>query len=90
MAYCWPFIFQLTQLPHEGVVMIVYFPTDLLVYRSAIYPQGVTFKYGVGGRLGGAQRAVATHIDPSGQSLANGCKVDSSHGLIYQTFALAE
>ena len=27
------------------------FPTTLLVYRSAIYPQGMTFKYGLGGRL---------------------------------------
>ena len=27
------------------------FPTELLVYRSAIYPQGRTFKYGQGGRL---------------------------------------
>ena len=27
------------------------FPTDLLVYHSAIYPQWKTFKYGVGGRL---------------------------------------
>ena len=26
-------------------------PTDLLVYRSAIYPQWKTFKYGLGGRL---------------------------------------
>ena len=27
------------------------FPTELLVYRSAIYPQWKTFKYGLGGRL---------------------------------------
>ena len=27
------------------------FQTDILVYRSAIYPQGRTFKYGLGGRL---------------------------------------
>ena len=26
--------------------------TTLLVYCSAIYPQGMTFKYGLGGRLG--------------------------------------
>ena len=26
-------------------------PTTLLVYRSAIYPQGMTLKYGLGGRL---------------------------------------
>ena len=28
-------------------------PTDLLVYRSVMYPQGRTFKYGMGGRLCG-------------------------------------
>ena len=28
------------------------FSTDLLVYRSAVYPQWRTFKYGQGGRLG--------------------------------------
>ena len=28
-----------------------WFQTDLLVYRSAIYPQGRRFKYGLGGRL---------------------------------------
>ena len=39
-----------TQVPHEGVVIVV-FPSTLLVYRSAIYPQGMTFKYGLGGRL---------------------------------------
>ena len=27
------------------------FSTELLVYRSAIYPQWKTFKYGLGGRL---------------------------------------
>ena len=27
------------------------FPTTLLVYLSAIYPQGMTFKYCLGGRL---------------------------------------
>ena len=27
------------------------FLTTLLVYRSAIYPQGMTFKYGLGGWL---------------------------------------
>ena len=31
---------------------LVKFSTDFLVYRSAIYPQGRTFKYGPGGRLG--------------------------------------
>ena len=31
--------------------MLIVFPTDLLVYRSAIYPQWETFKYGLGGRL---------------------------------------
>ena len=28
------------------------FPTDLIVYRSAIYRQWRIFKYGLGGRLG--------------------------------------
>ena len=27
------------------------FSTTLLAYRSAIYPQGMTFEYGLGGRL---------------------------------------
>ena len=27
------------------------FPSTLLAYRSAIYPQGMKFKYGLGGRL---------------------------------------
>ena len=40
-------------MPHEGVVMVV-FPTTLLVYHSDIYPQGMTFKYGLGGRLASA------------------------------------
>ena len=39
-----------TQLQHEGTVMVV-FSTTLLVYCSAIYPQGKTLKYGLGGRL---------------------------------------
>ena len=34
--------------------LVLIFPTDLLVYRSAIYPQWKTFKYGLGGRLGQA------------------------------------
>ena len=33
------------------VVEVDIFPTDLLGHRSAIYPQGRTFKYGLGGRL---------------------------------------
>ena len=33
------------------VVIINIFIITLLVYRSAIYPQGMTFKYGLGGRL---------------------------------------
>ena len=39
-----------TQMPHEGVLLAV---TTLLVYSSAIYPQGMTSKYGLGGRLVG-------------------------------------
>ena len=31
------------------------FPNDLLVYRSAIYPQWKTFKYGLGGRLAASE-----------------------------------
>ena len=31
--------------------MVVIFPNTLLVYRSAIYPQWMTFEYGLGGRL---------------------------------------
>ena len=31
--------------------MVVILPTTLLIYRSAIYPHGMTFKYGLGGRL---------------------------------------
>ena len=40
--------FQFTQLSHKGVVMVVTFPiipTTLLVYGSAIYAQGMRFKY---------------------------------------------
>ena len=40
-----------THSPHEGVVMVVVFPTTLLVYLSAIFPQRMAFKYGRGGRL---------------------------------------
>ena len=42
---------KFTQLPHEGVAMEI-FPTDLIVYRSAVYPQRRIFIYGLGGRLG--------------------------------------
>ena len=38
MAYCWPFS------SHNCRV----FPSTHLVYRSAIYPQGITFEYGLG------------------------------------------
>ena len=31
--------------------LVLIFPTDLLVYGSAIYPQWKTFEYGLGGRL---------------------------------------
>ena len=35
----------------RGRLVKVVFPTDLPVYRSAIYPQGMASKYGLGGRL---------------------------------------
>ena len=36
----------------RGVVMVInIFPTNLLVYRIAIYPQGMTFRYGLGVRI---------------------------------------
>ena len=47
--YCWPFSSHNCHTRAISVNNI--FPTDLLVYRSAIYPQGRTFKYGLGGRL---------------------------------------
>ena len=39
------------------------FPTDLLVYRSAIYPQWKTFKYGLGGRLAKILRDTSKEIN---------------------------
>ena len=51
MAYYWPFSSHNCHTREIGVNMLV-FPTDLLVYRSAIYPLWKTFKYGLGGRLG--------------------------------------
>ena len=38
-------------MPHEGVVLNI-FSTTLLLYCSAICPQGMTCKYGLEGRLG--------------------------------------
>ena len=45
MAYCWPFSCHTREI--TGNI----FSSELLVYRSAIYPQWKTFKYGLGGRL---------------------------------------
>ena len=47
MAFCWPFSSHNCHMREIGVNI---FPTDL-VYRSAIYPQWKTYKYGLGGRL---------------------------------------
>ena len=49
MAYCWPFS---SHNCHTRDITVNIFPTELLVYRSAIYPQWKTFKYDLGGRLG--------------------------------------
>ena len=45
----WPTVGHLVQtIATRGRLVL---PTELLVYRSAIYPQLKTFKYGLGGRL---------------------------------------
>ena len=49
----WPTVGHLVHT--RWIVLTVIFPTTLLVYRSAIYPQGMTSKYGLGGRLGNFQ-----------------------------------
>ena len=40
MAYCWPFS---SHICHMRGFTVNRFPTTLLAYRSAIYPQGMTF-----------------------------------------------
>ena len=45
----WPTVWPFSS--HNCHTREILFPSDLLVYRSAIYPQGRTFKYGLGGRL---------------------------------------
>ena len=52
VAYCWPFN------SHNCHTSVNIFPTDLLVYCSVIYPQEMTFKYGLGGRLGKLENCV--------------------------------
>ena len=58
----WPTVGHLvhTIATRGRLVRMDVFPTDLLVYRSAIYPQGRTFKYGLGGRQ--ARRALTAVI----------------------------
>ena len=41
------------------------FPTTLLVHRSAIYPQGLTSKYGLGGRLRFTSGKIFLILNPS-------------------------
>ena len=50
--FLWPTVGHLvhTHAAQGGCTGI--FPITLLVYRSAIYHQGMTSKYGLGGRLG--------------------------------------
>ena len=55
-------------------------PTTLLIYCSAIYPQGMTFKYDLGGRLAVAQRTGTSLMSRSvstGHSprYSNGCDI---------------
>ena len=52
VAYCWPFSSHSYHTRgYNGI-----FPTTFLVYGSAIYPQWMTFNYGLGGRLGKVKR----------------------------------
>ena len=50
----WPIVGHLVHaIATRGrLVLMDVFPTELLVYRSAIYPQWKTSKYGLGGMLG--------------------------------------
>ena len=47
----WPTVGHLVHTIATRGRLVLIDPTDLLVYRSAIYPQWKTFKYGLGGRL---------------------------------------
>ena len=47
----WPTVGHLVHNCHTREITVNIFPTELLVYRSAIYPQWKTFKYCLGGRL---------------------------------------
>ena len=51
MAYCWPFSSHNCHRRKISESRFI-FSTELLLYRSAIYPQWKTFRYGLGGRLG--------------------------------------
>ena len=60
----WPTVGHLahTNALTQGVVLTVIFPATLLAYHSAIYPQGMTHKHSLGGRLG---RSVRLRKEPS-------------------------
>ena len=50
----WPTVGYLVQTNATRGSCTGIFPTSLLVYRRAIYPQKMTSKYGLGGRLASA------------------------------------
>ena len=47
----WPTVGHLVHTIATRGRLVLIFPTELLVYRSTIYPQWKTFEYGLGGRL---------------------------------------
>ena len=81
MVHCWPFS---SHNCHKRAVMEI-FSTDLLVYRSAINPQGRTFKYGQGGRLLPPHSLTLTSLYTQHQDIASDLELGISFPWVLST-----